>query len=306
MGSLRNPIGPLPSSIYWRRRGVALAVLGLLALLVVWLLTLGGEDGSSDGKNGASKGGSDSGGATITPGPTPSGPHYSQRPGGRDESNGAGGTGSSGGSGGSGQDQSGSVGGLGSVGGGSGGGAGGTGGGSGGGAGSAGGAGGSGGTGGGFGAGPAAGVLGAGDAKVLAKGASVPDCTSGSFHVTVRSVKGSYGPGERPKFEIVLKNTGSGACKVDIGSPTAVLKITDPAGTQHVWASDDCPRGRGEVLVEVPGSGETKRTLEWDRKRSAPQCAVPSAGAPAAAGTYRVEVKIGGVVDRGQFVLDKG
>ncbi|MER5785416.1 hypothetical protein ABT104_27455 [Streptomyces mobaraensis] len=307
MGSLRNPIGPLPSSIYWRRRGVALAVLGVLVLLVVWLLTLGGEDGPSDGKNGASKGGSDSGGATITPGPTPSGPHYSQRPGGRDESNGAGGTGSGGsGSGGSGQDQSGSVGGLGSVGGGSGGGAAGTGGGSGGGAGSAGGAGGSGGTGGGSGAGPAAGVLGAGDAKVLAKGASVPDCTSGSFHVTVRSVKGSYGPGERPKFEIVLKNTGSGPCKVDIGSPTAVLKITDPAGTQHVWASDDCPRGRGEVLVEVPGSGETKRTLEWDRKRSAPQCAVPSAGAVAAAGTYRVEVRIGGVVDRGQFVLDKG
>ncbi|MBC2875646.1 hypothetical protein K7I03_14230 [Streptomyces mobaraensis] len=306
MGSLRNPIGPLPSSIYWRRRGVALAVLGLLALLVVWLLTLGGEDGSSDGKNGASKGGGDSGGATITPGPTPSGPHYSQRPGGRDESNGAGGTGSGGGSGGSGQDQGGSVGGLGTVGGGSGGGAGGTGGGSGGGAGSAGGAGGSGGTGGGSGAGPAAGVLGAGDAKVLSKNASVPDCTSGSFQVTVRSVKGSYGPGERPKFEIVLKNTGSGACKVDIGSPTAVLKITDPAGTQHVWASDDCPRGRGEVLVEVPGSGETKRTLEWDRKRSAPQCAAPSAGAVAAAGTYRVEVKVGGVVDRGQFVLDKG
>ncbi|MBZ4323169.1 hypothetical protein, partial [Streptomyces huiliensis] len=250
-------------------------MLGVLALLVVWLLTLGGEDGSSDGKNGASKGGGDSGGATITPGPTPSGPHYSQRPGGRDESSGAGGTGSgSGGSGSGGSGQGGgSVGGLGTVGGGGGSGSG-TGGGAGS-AGGAGGAGGSGGTGGGSGAGPGAGVLGAGDAKVLAKGSSVPDCTSGSFQVTVRSVKGAYGPGERPKFEIVLKNTGGGACKVDIGSPTAVLKITDPAGTQHVWASDDCPRGRGEVLVEVPGSGETKRTLEWDRRRSAPQCAVP-------------------------------
>ncbi|MGK5642830.1 hypothetical protein ACSNOK_31655 [Streptomyces sp. URMC 126] len=288
-------------------------MLGLLVLLVVWLLTLGGEDGPSDGKNGASKGGGDSGGATITPGPTPSGPHYSQRPGGRDESSGSsGGSGSGGGSGGSGSGQGGgSVGGLGTVGGGSGGGtggAGGTGGGSGGGgsAGGGSGVGGAGGTGSGPGAGPAAGVLGAGDAKVLAKGSSVPDCTSASFRVTVRSVKGSYGPGERPKFEIVLKNTGSGACKVDIGSPTAVLKITDPAGTQHVWASDDCPRGRGEVLVEVPGSGETKRTLEWDRKRSAPQCAAPTAGSVAVAGTYRVEVKIGGVVDQGQFVLDKG
>ncbi|WP_372408792.1 hypothetical protein [Streptomyces luteireticuli] len=258
-------------------------MLGIALVLVVWLLTLGGEDTSSDAKSGGPRSG-DSGGAAITPGPTPSGPHYTQRPGGRDES-GTGG-GSAGDSGGSGQ---GSVGGLGSVGGGTGG----TGGGS-------------GGSGGGSGAGPAAGALGAGAGTVLAHDTKVPDCTSGAVHVAVRSVKSAYKPGERPKFEIVVRNSGGSACKVNLGSPGAVLKITDPSGGQHVWASDDCPRGRGDVLVEVPASGETKRTLEWDRARSAPQCATASAGAPAQAGAYRAEVKIAGVAGRAEFVLDKG
>ncbi|GAA0385024.1 hypothetical protein [Streptomyces luteireticuli] len=261
-------------------------MLGIALVLVVWLLTLGGEDTSSDAKSGGPRSG-DSGGAAITPGPTPSGPHYTQRPGGRDESGTGGGTGGSAGdSGGSGQ---GSVGGLGSVGGGTGG----TGGGS-------------GGSGGGSGAGPAAGALGAGAGTVLAHDTKVPDCTSGAVHVAVRSVKSAYKPGERPKFEIVVRNSGGSACKVNLGSPGAVLKITDPSGGQHVWASDDCPRGRGDVLVEVPASGETKRTLEWDRARSAPQCATASAGTPAQAGAYRAEVKIAGVAGRAEFVLDEG
>ncbi|MBZ9643001.1 hypothetical protein K8369_27205, partial [Streptomyces sp. PSKA30] len=80
MGSLRNPVGPLPSSIYWRRRVVLLSVIALLALLIAWVLTSGGggskngADGS-DGKNPA---------PTITPGPSSSGPAISQAPGGRD------------------------------------------------------------------------------------------------------------------------------------------------------------------------------------------------------------------------------
>ncbi|WP_338399794.1 hypothetical protein [Streptomyces caatingaensis] len=266
-------------------------MLAVLVVLVVWLLSLGGEDTSSDARNGGPRSG-DSGGATITPGPTPSGPHYTQRPGGRDESGtggGSGGTGDAGGSAGSGGAGQGSVGGLGSVGGGTG---------------AARGSG--GGSGGGSGAGPAAGVLGAGSGTVLAHDTKVPDCTSGSVRVAVRSVKAAYGPGERPKFEIVVRNSGGSACKVNLGSPAAVLKITDASGTQHVWASDDCPRGRGDVLVEVPASGETRRTVEWDRAHSAPQCATANAGGPAHAGSYRVEVKIAGVTDRAEFALDKG
>ena len=46
VGSLRNPVGPLPSSIYWRRRAVALSLIALLAVLVLWAVTSGGGSGN--------------------------------------------------------------------------------------------------------------------------------------------------------------------------------------------------------------------------------------------------------------------
>ncbi|MEU0008195.1 hypothetical protein ABZ079_29020 [Streptomyces sp. NPDC006314] len=113
MGSLRNPVGPLPSTIYWRRRAVLLSVVALLALLVTWIVTAGGGGGkkNADGSNGKNPT------HTITPGPTPSGSAISRHPGGRDESGGGdlGGSGSgSGGTGGSDGGSSGSDGGSGS------------------------------------------------------------------------------------------------------------------------------------------------------------------------------------------------
>ncbi|MBB5120378.1 hypothetical protein [Streptomyces eurocidicus] len=226
------------------------------------MVTLGGDDGSGSeqGKGSPGKGPADS---TITPGPTPSGPHISQRPGGRGDS--STGTGGSSGTGGAGGDHAG------------------------------GGTGGSG-TGG-------SGVLGSGDGRTVPAGSSVPDCASGTVRLTVRSVKEAYGPDEKPKFEIVVKNAGSGACKVNFGAPAAFMKIT--SGSDHIWSSDDCARGAGALLVELPGSGETKRTVEWDRKRTAPQCATPAGDAVAGSGTYRVEVKVAGVTERLEFKLEK-
>lgn len=101
VGSLRNPVGPLPSSIYWRRRTVLLSAVALLVLLIIWVLASGGgggdnNAGGSDGKNPAP--------STITPGPSSSGPAISQAPGGRDESPGDGDTGGPGSGDGSGSD----------------------------------------------------------------------------------------------------------------------------------------------------------------------------------------------------------
>lgn len=59
VGSLRNPVGPLPSSIYWRRRAVLLSLFALLALLITWIVVSGGGDGSGAG---AGSGGGQSGG----------------------------------------------------------------------------------------------------------------------------------------------------------------------------------------------------------------------------------------------------
>ncbi|MFG2585242.1 hypothetical protein [Streptomyces malaysiensis] len=286
MGSLRNPIGPLPSSIYWRRRAVALALFIAIVLVVIWAFGWGGSGGGGSDEGKGSGGGGPA--STITPGPSSSGPVNSERPGGRDESdNGGSGSGDSGGSGG-GSDDGGKD----------------TGGGSG-----SGGAGGAGGSSGGAG-GSSGGGIGTGTGRGLPAGSSLPDCRSGDAELTVRSVKDSkvkntWAPGEKPTFEIVVKNTKSSSCKVDFGRTAASLTITD-AQNAHVWASGDCPEGSASALIEVAGSGQAKRTVEWDRKRSAEHCATPSGSASAKPGTYLVEVKVDGLgTAKVSFVLEK-
>ncbi|MGH4033295.1 hypothetical protein ACQB60_30655 [Actinomycetota bacterium Odt1-20B] len=238
MGSLRNPVGPLPSSIYWRRRAVLLSVLGLLLLLVLWVVTSGG----GDGKNGAG-GPNDKGPATsITPGPSGSGPAISEHPGGRDESSGSGagdGGGDGSGSGGGGGDGSGSGGADGSDDGAKGGG-------------------------------------GSGDR--LPAGSRLPNCTSGDVKLTLRSVKNSYEVGEKPKFEVTATNGSGGACKLDLGGAETVLTITQADTDDEIWSSDDCPGGSGSLLLRVPADGKVTHAVEWDRKPSADHCATPPAG----------------------------
>ncbi|MEU8787347.1 hypothetical protein [Streptomyces sp. NPDC048637] len=270
MGSLRNPIGPLPSSIYWRRRAVALAIIVLLALLVVWALSLGGDAGKSsdEGKGSHGKGPATS----ITPGPSASGPVNDQKPGGRDESgddegsdSGSGGSGAAGGGGSSG-------GGAGSGGSGSGG-----------------------------------GPIGQGSGKnAVAAGSSLPNCIAGKAELALRSVKHSYAPGVRPKFELTVENAAGAACKVDLGQKAAVLTISDAAGDDRVWASNDCPSGTEPALLQVPAKGSVQRVIEWDRRASGPQCATPSS-AKVPAGKYEIEAKVPGLeAARTTFVLAEG
>ncbi|MEV8018986.1 hypothetical protein AB0O76_22120 [Streptomyces sp. NPDC086554] len=274
MGSLRNPVGPLPSTIYWRRRAVLLSLVGLLALLVVWVLTLGGGGGknTADGPSGTGPA------TSITPGPSGSGPAISEHPGGRDESDGEGSGGGSG-SGGSG-DGSGS----GDSDGGSGG-----------------------GSGGGDGSGSDDGAKGGGGAGgQLPAGSRLPDCVSGDVKLKLRSVQNTYEIGEKPKFEIIALNSAGKACKVDLGGRQTVLTITQAQGDKEIWSSADCPAGGGSLLLRVPGDGRVTHTVEWDRRGSEPQCATPSAGS-AKPGTYLVEAKSPGLgTAQASFVLEEG
>jgi hypothetical protein len=269
VGSLRNPIGPLPSSIYWRRRAVAASLIALLALLTVWAVSSGGGNGNGDRDDGSANG---SGPApSITPGPSQSGPAISEQPGGRDESGDSG-------------ESDGSADGGGTD------------------AGADGGAGGDGGKNGDNGTGGAA-SGGAGGQQVPA-GSTLPDCSPGALKLTLRSVKVSYEPGEKPTFQLVASNSSATTCKADFGPKAAVLTVTDDED-DDVWASKDCPRTAGGLLLRVPAGATITHTVEWDRRRSAPQCATPPTGA-VASGTYLVEAKFPGVtVLPASFRLEK-
>ncbi|MEV7956853.1 hypothetical protein [Streptomyces sp. NPDC088141] len=264
MGSLRNPIGPLPSTIYWRRRAVAATLVALLALLIVWAVTSG-----SDGKKNTddSRPGGKGPAHEITPGPSQPGTAITQQPGGRDESGDTGG-GDTGGTG------AGSDGGT--------------------------------GTGGGPGTGAGgAGGSGAVTGEQVPAGSSLPDCAPATLQLSLNTEL-SYGPDEKPKFRLLVRNTSSTTCKADLGPRSAVLTITEAGGDdKQVWSSKDCPRNGGSLLLKVPAGTTVVHTVEWDRKKSVPQCATPPAGT-AAPGTYLVEAKAPGEpVQRASFRLEK-
>lgn len=282
VGSLRNPVGPLPSSIYWRRRAVLLTVLALLALLIAWYLSSGGGGGDdksngSDGKNPVQ---------TITPGPSGSESAITQAPGGRDESGdesgSGGGSGDGDGDGGDGPgDTAGSGGGSGADGGSTG---------SGGGSGSAG--------------GGAAGSGGSTGEQVPA-GSGLPNCSAGSVKLTVRSAENSYSPGEDPVLRLIARNTGGGDCKLDLGPKGTVVRITPSDADDAMWSSAHCPRSAGNLFFRIPAGESVTYTLEWDRRASAPDCATPPAKS-AAPDTYLVEAKAPGLAKaRASFVLSK-
>ncbi|UUU24114.1 hypothetical protein [Streptomyces sp. DSM 40750] len=276
MGSLRNPIGPLPSSIYWRRRAILLTLVGLLALLIVWVVTSGGGNGDNNagepnGKNPAT---------SITPGPSGSGPAISEAPGGRDESgdeSGSGGDSSGTGStSGSGSDADSGAGGA---------------------------DGGSGAAGGGTSDG--GGKNGSSSGEQVSAGSPLPNCAAGAVELTVRSVRNAYEPGVNPTFELIARNSSGSDCKLDLGPDNTVVTITAAGADDAFWASDHCHETAGSLLFKVPAGDRVTYTVEWNRDPSAANCATPSAGS-AAAGTYLVEAKAPGLATaRQSFVLEK-
>lgn len=286
VGSLRNPVGPLPSTIYWRRRAVAATLIALLAVLVVWAVTSRGggdkKDGdTSDGANPAT---------TITPGPSGSGPAISEQPGGRDDS-GASGEDGGGGNGDGGTDAGGDGGKNGGSGGtGDSGGAGGAG------SGGADGSGAEGGSGGGGTGGSGGGSTTSG--QQVPAGSSLPNCPPKSLTLRLTTTKVAYGPGEKPTFKLTAGNTSGTSCKADLGPKAVVLTITN-SDDDEVWSSEDCPKA-GRQLFQVPAGGTITRTIQWDRRKSVPECATPPPGA-VGPGTYLVEAKTSGAtVKQGQ------
>lgn len=265
MGNVRNPVGPLPSSIYWRRRAVVLCLFAIVAALAVWLVMPGGPEHGGGHRTGAQGPGGHS--ATplpsITPGPTTSETGITTEPGGR-----TGGTDSGGSDGGSSSGSGGSSGGGGSAAGGTDGGADTS----------------SGGTGG-----------DSGDSGGrLPVGTPVPDCAGGSARLEVRSVHAAYVPGQRPTFAVTAVNSGDASCKVNFSAVGTVVTVTDSSG-HHVWASADCPPGRTPYLLSVPAGGSTIDDVDWNRTPSAPQCATPSSTGTAGPGTYHVKVDVPGL-----------
>ncbi|MGV9265179.1 hypothetical protein ACWDRR_11005 [Kitasatospora sp. NPDC003701] len=284
MPSLRQPVGPLPASIYWRRRLVVLVAVAAVVALLVWLMSDqgGGGDGPAGKAAQAAPSQSQTPVQAITPGASPSGPANNSRPG----SGGTGGTNPSGGavSGSGGGDVTLSTGGTGgapnpapATGGSTTGGS------------AAGGS-----TTGGAGGGAAGGTNGGGTPPVnTSEVMALPVCASSQVTLELASAQNSYQPKDKPKLTLTVHNSSGANCRVDLGRTASAITVTASNG-DRIWSSGDCPADRGGNWAQIPANGGLTETFTWDRGRSKPQCASADPAA-APAGTYLVVADLTGL-----------
>ncbi|WP_030056162.1 MULTISPECIES: hypothetical protein [Streptomyces] len=281
MPSLRQPVGPLPASIYWRRRVVVLAAVAAVVALIAWLMTDQGGDGGSQSKTAqAVPTQPQTPAEAITPGASPSGP--AARPGGGS----SGGSGSNPGGGpvaGGGGTEVNLSGGTGANPAPAGGGA-------------------AGGGGGGIGGGAAGGTGGAGSPGGSGGGApafntpevmALPVCASSQVALELAGTQNSYQPKDKPKLALTVKNSSGANCRVDFGRVASAITVSASNG-DRVWSSGDCPADKGSIWVQLAANGNQTETFTWDRSRSKPQCATADQ-APPANGTYVVLAELTGL-----------
>ncbi|MGW3078498.1 hypothetical protein [Kitasatospora sp. NPDC001132] len=269
MPSLRQPVGPLPASIYWRRRVVVLVAVAAVVALIAWLMIDqgGGGDGGSQGKAAQavpSESQNQTPAQAITPGTSPSGP--AARPGGGNGGGpvaGGGGTevNLSGGTGAGAANPAPGGGAAPATGGGTGGGAGGT-----------------------AGAAPAVNTP-----EIMA----LPVCASSQVALELAGTQNSYQPKDKPRLALTVKNSSGSNCRVDLGRTASVITVSG-SSNDRVWSSGDCPADKGNIWVQLGANGSQTETFTWDRSRSKPQCATADQ-TPPPAGTYVVLAELTGV-----------
>jgi hypothetical protein len=111
-------------------------------------------------------------------------------------------------------------------------------------------------------------------------------CEDSAIAVDATTDASTYPVGSTPRLTLTIENTGSVACKRDVGPKANELSIT--SGGYHVWSSDDCNASDKSKVVVLKAGEKVASSITWDGKITAPNC--PTENGPAAkAGTYRVE-----------------
>jgi hypothetical protein len=112
-------------------------------------------------------------------------------------------------------------------------------------------------------------------------------CADARLQLTTESDAGEYRVGATPRFTVTVRNTGSVACRRDLGPLEVVVK----SGNDRIWSSTDCaPKATTAVQRLGPGAS-LQTTKTWDGKRSAPGC--QGTRTEAKPGTYTVRAAIG-------------
>ncbi len=122
----------------------------------------------------------------------------------------------------------------------------------------------------------------------------VPACGDAALQVTAVADADSYPKGAAPRFTLSVVNTGTTPCRRALGPDAVELRVF--SGEDRIWSSDDCSKGTGQGILELPPGEARQLTVQWPGKRTKPGCDTGDVAAP---GTYRVSARVGAIVRQG-------
>ncbi len=128
-----------------------------------------------------------------------------------------------------------------------------------------------------------------------------PRCADGDLRVTARTDKPRYAPGEHPLFSLVVTNTGSAPCTRDLDAARQAMAVVRKPG-DGLWGSNDCsPAHTNDVRTLAPEQ-EAVFSVRWGGRTSLPGCSGDRTVVPP--GTYELLTRLDGTVsDPARFTL---
>lgn len=131
----------------------------------------------------------------------------------------------------------------------------------------------------------------AGQPAVTGINAPGDDCPAGDVVLSLAASGSTFATAVRPRLTISVVSTASQVCRFNVGR--RYLTVVIESGKSRVWGSGDCVRGGGTQVAMLARGVPVRRTLTWNRTRSAPGCHLPATAARP--GTYTATASDAGV-----------
>ena len=132
--------------------------------------------------------------------------------------------------------------------------------------------------------------------SAAATGGQVLECVDSAITVEATTDASTYAVGSTPRLTLAITNTGSVACKRDVGPKANELEIT--SGGYHVWSSDDCNASSKSKVVTLEPGDKVASSITWNGRLSQKGCS-GGEGAEAKPGRYDVTGRNGAVTSDG-------
>ena len=122
---------------------------------------------------------------------------------------------------------------------------------------------------------------------------AVQPCSDRAIRVVARTDKPRYLPGERPVLAVVITNTGPVTCTRDLDAARQAVAVVRTPG-DGLWGSNDCGPGHtDDVRTLAPGQSATF-SVRWSTRMSRPGCRGERGQVPA--GAYELLARLDTIV----------